>query len=158
LPDIEDILTSDEKDLLEKQPDLSTPLCPMDAIMHQTAEVAHRPGVDVNRVMEEPKITKFKEAPATNWKVISGISLCSLLLLVGYYYRHSLKTSGGRWVPGQAAGNRSRGNGQVYTPPQIPVLIPRLHFLGIEEVDSRERSFTPFAKRGRMPMATTAPY
>lgn len=83
LPDIEDILKSDEKDLLQKQRHLTTPLQPLDANVHREAEVPYRKETDVTRLPEELRTREIKEGSSTAWKYVLGLSLCTLLLTVG---------------------------------------------------------------------------
>jgi hypothetical protein len=98
LPDIDDLLSLDEQGLFQSQPNFSATLHRIDTIMHRATALAHRPELDVNRILEELKTEKQEETLTSIWPIILSIVICILILLIGYYNRHYLKTLKGKWI------------------------------------------------------------
>jgi hypothetical protein len=68
LPDINDILKSEEQDLLQSHPDSHADGQAIDVIIHREIAIAHHQGIEVNRMMEELRATRSQKAPTTEWK------------------------------------------------------------------------------------------
>jgi hypothetical protein len=98
LPDIEDLLSLDEQSLLQKQPNSSATLHKLDTIMHRATTLTHQPELDVSRILEALKTEKQEETSTSMWPIILSIIICILILVIGYYNRHYLKTLKGKWI------------------------------------------------------------
>jgi hypothetical protein len=96
LPDIEDLLSLDEQSLLQRQPNSSATLHKLDTIMHRATTLTHQPELDVSRILEALKTEKQEETSTSMWPIILSIVICILILVIGYYNRHYLKTLKGK--------------------------------------------------------------
>jgi hypothetical protein len=104
LPDINDILKSEEQELLQNHPDPHAAGQAIDAIIRRETTIAHHQGIDVNRMMEELRATRSQEATTKEWiiRLSIGLSFCILLIIIGYYKRNSLKALKARWTNRQS--------------------------------------------------------
>jgi hypothetical protein len=154
----------DEQDLFQGQLNFSATLHRFDTIMHRATTLTRRPELDVNRILEELKSEKQEETSTPIWPIVSSMVICILILLIGYYNQHYLKTVKGKWINRRATLQlkprcRTRIDSSLNLNETFQTTVP-IHVSGPLEQETTEgrevqsRPHTPFVQRGKVPAPT----
>jgi hypothetical protein len=160
LPDINNILKTEEEEVLQSYSSPQEAGRAIEAIISRETKIAHHRGVDVNQVMEELRAARPQGASATK-QIIGlsiGLSFCILLIAVGYYKRNALNTFTTRWINRQSSLRPRPTKRKINKSAQTTNFDNVLGTTGQQEkADPEEgsRSPTPFVKRGRIPVSST---
>jgi hypothetical protein len=96
------------------------------------------------------------------WPIILSIVICILILVIGYYKRHYLKTLKGKWINQHTTSQpkpkrRARRNSSVNLNETLRTTVP-LHVAGQVDQGMAEgqqaESGPPFVQRGKIPTPT----
>jgi hypothetical protein len=154
----------DVQSLLQKQSNSSATLHNLDTIMQRATTLTHQQDLDVNRILEALNTEKQEETSISMWPAILSIIICILILVIGYYNRHCLKTLKGKLINPDTTSKpkpkrHARRNSSVNLNGTLRTTVP-LHVAGqvdqgtAESQQAESGPPTPFVQRGKIPAAT----
>jgi hypothetical protein len=161
LPDISNILTIDEQDLLQSHPDLQVAGQAIEDIIRRETRIAHHRGVDVNHVIEELRAIRPQGESTTKWIVglSIGLSFGILLITIGYYKRSTLKALKTRWInrrSGLQPRPKRRRNIKLTQTTNLDNVLGTTEQQEKADSEKGSRSPTPFVQRGRIPISSVS--